>query len=117
MQLLYLGRRDKSSVQIIGLIWGSHSPCEPVQIDNLKEYLDRIPADFYGRILSIQQQKRMDWQLYVENFEDIQDFEKKLKARGYKSIPAGVTPLVYSSRTQIIDAKPPTIKTMVQKKT
>jgi hypothetical protein len=58
----------------------------------------------------------MDWQLYVENFEDVQDFEKKMKARGYKSIPAGVTPLVYSSRTQIIDAKTPVIKTMVQKK-
>lgn len=115
MQIIYFGRRDKSTVDIIGVIRGRHAPSEPYAIDNLKNHIDRIPADFYNRIVTMQHNRRMDWQLYAMNCTSAQEFFENMKKMGFKGLPSSLTPLVYSSATTVIDMPENKKMTMVQK--
>jgi len=115
MQIIYFGKRDKSTIDIIGLIRGIHSTSEPYAIDDLKNHIDRIPTDFYHRIATMQHNRRMDWQLYAMNCVSPQECLEHLQNLGFKSVPSSLTPLVYSSTTPVVDIPSNKKPSMIQK--
>lgn len=115
MQILYFGRRDKKSVDVIAVIRGNHPDANETHIDNVKDYIDRIPADFFHRIATLQNKRKMDWQLCVMNAKSSEQFLGNLAKMGYSGIPSTTTPLIYSSTTTILDIHTPENKKMLKK--
>lgn len=116
MQFIYFGRRDRKAVDIVGIAATNDVLSETYQMDDISKHKDNIPADKLQKLIMWQRNKLMDWQLYVENFKDFNDFREKLAKRGYKGLPNYGNPLLFSASAPIVELNCPVKKTMLQRK-
>ena len=86
-------------------------------MDDIIKHKDNIPADKLQKLMSWQRSRQMDWQLYVENFKDFQDFLTRLTGRGYKGLPNYGNPILFNASEQVVGLKSPVKKIMLQRKT
>ena len=116
MQILYFARRDKKSVEICAVARTESTFSESKMVDDIRDIGGSMPASTLQKIQILQGKKIMDWQLYVENFKDHQDFVQKLARKGYKGLPSTLNPLIsgFQNEFQKIAQKP--VKTMLRKK-
>jgi|688.fasta_scaffold517221_1 hypothetical protein len=116
MQLVYFGRRDKKAIDVVGLCPSDVHKSIPYQLDNLLLHRENIPVEHFQKLQIWQQKMVMDWQLYVENFKDYDDFVNRMTQRGYKGLPNTISPILFRSDKEIVKPNMPTSKKMLQRK-
>jgi hypothetical protein len=103
-------------VEILAIGSSQQNFSNPETIDNISQINGDISADILQKIESLQNQKIMEWQLYLENFKDHQDFINKLSKRSYKGMPSTLTPMLYGTMNEFKNLKYKQPKVMLQKK-
>lgn len=116
MQFIYFGRRDRKAVDIVGIAPTEAILSEVYQMDDIAKHKDNIPADKLQKLIMWQRNRLMDWQLYVENFKDFNDFREKLTKRGFKGLPNYGNPLLFNAPAPVVELNKPANKTMLQRK-
>jgi len=116
MQVLYFARRDKKCVEVLATGANRENFSYPETIDKISVINGDIPANILQKIENLQNQRVMEWQLYLENFKDHQDFINRLGRRGYKGLPSTLTPLLYGTMSEFKSLKSKQPRVMVQKK-
>lgn len=116
MQVLYFARRDKKSVEVCAVAPSLTKISEAVMVDDINQIHGSMPLHVLQKVQILQSKKIMDWQLYIENFKDHQDFVLRLTRKGYKGIPSTLTPIISGMQNEFqkIEYKP--AKTMLRKK-
>lgn len=113
---LYLGRRDKSSIQILASFPGSTH--EPVRVNNIKDL--NLPIDLETAIADDVHKNKMSCELWAEGAEDYTQLRKSMLARGYKNVPGFHTPKHFSEVRNCVKSinpiLPPPVKTMMNRK-
>jgi hypothetical protein len=115
MQILFFGRRDKKAVDVVAKLDSPQTSSVCLPIHDIKPFLDEIPPSAVQKILTLQGKRQMDWQLYLENFLNYEDFKAKLTRRGYRGMPSSLSPMVYSGK-QIAKLDSGIQKKMLQKR-
>jgi hypothetical protein len=115
MQLLYFARRDKKAVDVVAKLDSNQTTSICLPIHDIKPFLDSIPPIAVQKIMGMQGKRQMDWQLYLENFANYDDFKGKLLRRGYKGLPSSISPMIYSGK-EIIKLSLGQPKKMLQKR-
>ena len=116
MQFIYFGRRDRKAVDIVGVASTNETFSEAYQMDDIQQHKNNIPPDKLQKLIMWQRSRLMDWQLYVENFKDFNDFREKLTKRGFKGLPNYGSPLLFHAGEPVVYLSAPSQKTMLQKK-
>ena len=83
---LYLANRNKNGIQLVTVLRGEKKVLAKIkEVETLK-----LPLLTERKINKIILDNRMQYELWMESADSFADLTKKLKARGYKSIPTGV---------------------------
>jgi hypothetical protein len=85
---LYLARRDKSSVRILGVVLGTEIlPSRVESIDSLN-----LPVAWNDQVKKIVYDNRMLWELWIESADSYELLKKSLTTRGYSNLPMSGQP-------------------------
>ena len=96
MQILYFARRDRKAVDVVAKLDSQQIASVCLPIHDIKPYLDTIPPAAVQKIMTMQTKRQMDWQLYLENFANYEDFKAKMIRRGYRGLPSSISPMIYA---------------------
>ena len=116
MQFIYFGRRDRKAVDIVGIAPTNETFSEIYQMEDISKHKNNIPPDKVQKLIMWQRNRLMDWQLYVENFKDFNDFREKLVKRGFTGLPNYGNPLLFHASEAVVQISAPSQKTMLQRK-
>jgi len=114
MQFLYLARRDKSAVELIGTYKNNSTASSPSRIQSIHN----LPLSDKNKfeLINYYEQKKQLWEIFIENFANFADFRKKLFERRYKNIPANADPKLFNGKDEILKLDVKSQKIMLQSK-
>lgn len=98
---LYLARRDKSGMEVLTVLKGRRQPA--VRVKDL--LVLNLPPSWFVEIQRKVEEKKMEWEPFVESAADFDALRESLKKRGYTNLPVNGQPLF--SRTSFL--KPPEV--------
>ena len=114
MQYMYLARRDKSAVELLGVFSNKEKSSDPRRIHSIQSL--HMEDKYIFKLANYYEDKKMMWEIFLENFEDFDDFRKKLFKRRYENIPTHAAPKLFNSKNPIMELKENKPKIMLQKK-
>lgn len=83
---IYLGKRDKSGVKLLGS-FPYDSKVYPTKINEEKLASLNINPKTTSEILKSLRENKMNYELFLETAESLEDLKKSLRKRGYAGIP------------------------------
>jgi hypothetical protein len=109
-----MARRDKKAVELLGIFNNSQEKSNVMRISNfsalqLSEEQKFLLENYYF-------DKKMMWELIVEDFSDFSDFRNKLIARKYDNLPRHMAPKFFTSNQPVAKTFYQQPKIMLQKK-
>lgn len=114
MQYLYLARRDKSAVELLGVYKNNNVASLPSRISSAHAL--PLPDKHKFELVNYYENKKQLWEIFVENFENFENFRQKLYERRYQNIPASAEPKLFNGKNEILKLDNKTSKIMLQRK-
>lgn len=114
MQFLYMARRDKSAVELLGTFQNKQTASSPYRVNKFSSL--NLQPDQQFALENFYSDKKMLWELIVEDFSGFQDFRDKLAKRNYDNLPRHATPKLFQGSTPLKSISQNTQKIMLQKK-
>lgn len=115
MQYLYLARRDKSAVELIGVYRNASPISSPTRVNSIHT-LPISDKDKF-ELNNYYENKRHMWEIIVEDFANFADFRKRLAERRYQNIPSNADPKLFYEKTELLKLQSHKPKIMLQRKT
>lgn len=115
MQFLYMARRDRTAVELLGVFENKEVSSNQSRISKLSS-LNLSPENLF-KLENFYTDKKMMWELIVENFTDFDDFRNNLKKRRYDNLPVHAGPKLFNEKKEVISVPNKKPKVMLQKKT
>jgi hypothetical protein len=117
MQFLYLARRDRKHVEVLGIMQNKSIHSEKKLITNSMETLSKIGDEYRFKINNYAYSKRMDYDLFIQDFAHFDHFKTTMLSQGYKGLPSGLQPLFFTLQEQAQKInRPKSNNTMMQRK-
>jgi len=117
MQFLFLARRDRKHVEVLGVMQNKSIFSEKKLIANPMEALAKIDDENKFKVTNYAFSKRMDYDLFIQDFANFDHFKQSMLSQGFKGIPTGLQPLFFTFNEQAQTLqKPSRGKTMMQRK-
>lgn len=114
MQFLYMARRDKSAVELLGVFANEQNNSMPFRVNALSTL--SLQPDQHFALENFYADKKMMWELIVEDFEGFQDFRDKLEKRRYDNLPRSATPKLFQGTKPLKSISQNKPKIMLQRK-
>ena len=114
MQYLYIARRDKSAVEIIGIFKNQSKASSPQIIPSV--HLLAVDDKKKFELTNYYENKKQLWEIFLENFENFVDFRNRMTERRYKNIPASGDPKLFHEGSEIMKLENKKQKVMLQRK-
>lgn len=116
MQFIYCARRDKKSVEVLGIC-----NCQSVKSERqimlfAKHKFQMLSEDNINKIEQYYSKKKMMWEMFVQNFANFHEFYNEMQQMGYQGIQNQARPLLFLHHQQIIEIKSKPKKVMIQRK-
>jgi len=115
MQFLFLAKRDKKHVVVLGAMESKSNYSERKLITDAIQELTNLNDDHKFKIINYAYENRMHYDLYIQDFSNYFALKNNLIKNGYKGLPSGLQPLFFLNNQPIMDLPKPTTKTMIQK--
>ena len=116
MQILYLARRDKNHVEILGAMKSQPIFTNKILITDVNKNLKDLPEEEKFKIANYYFEKRMHYDLYIQDFPNYMKFRNYMLSQGYKEIPTGLQPLFFENKNAVAQTSRPYVKKMMQRK-
>jgi hypothetical protein len=114
MQYLYLARRDKKAVELLGVFNNSQNKSNLVRVHNIESL--KLTAEQKFLLENYYLDRKMMWELLIEDFSDFTDFRNQLSARRYDNLPRHMAPKFFTGNQPLTTISYEKPKTMLQRK-
>lgn len=111
---MYLARRDKSAVELLGVFLNKEKTSDPKRIYDVNSL--RMDDKYVFQLSNYYEDKKLMWEIFIENFANFEDFRKKLLQRRYGNIPNHTAPKLFNLNNPILELKENKPKIMLQRK-
>ena len=108
-----MARRDKSAVELLGVFSNDQTHSNPTRINSLSAL--NLKPDQQFRLENFYADKKMMWELIVEDFVDFNDFRNKLEKRRYDNLPRHAAPKLLQGQAPLKNISQATPKVMLQR--
>lgn len=115
MQILYMVKRDKKGVKLLGTMKNDSTHSLPHIItkiaDELKDFDNKVKFELENFVFK----NRMDYELILQDFKNFDDFVEVMKNSGFKGIPYSAQPIFFSNAEPLRILKKFNDKKMLQR--
>lgn len=108
---LYAARRDKTEVELFTSVLGRKQT--PIRITDLSPL--QLPTVIKNKIDQEYENRKLLWELWLEDASSFEDLRTKLKLRGYSGVPTNSTLLFNAYQITINNNFLPQTKSMLRK--
>lgn len=115
MQFLFLAKRNKKHVVVLGAMASNSNYSERKLITDVNQELANLKDEFKFKISEYVYQNRMYYDLYIQDFPNYFALKNNLLKTGYKGLPSGLQPLFFTINEPVVELEKPKINTMIQR--
>jgi hypothetical protein len=115
MQFLYLAKRDKKNILVLGAMNNNSAFSEKKLITDVTKELQNLTDEFKFKISSYAYQNRMHYDLFIQDFANYFAFKSYLTRNGYTGVPSGLQPLFFNQNKPLLQLERPIINSMIQR--
>lgn len=116
MQFIYCARRDKKAVEVVGICNYPSSKSDRQILIFAKEKFHMLSTDIVNKIEQYYSNKKMFWEMFVQNFANYHEFYREMQQIGYSGIQDHGKPLIFLHHQAITEIKTKPKKVMLQRK-
>lgn len=116
MQFFYCAKRDKKAVELVGICKSASLRSDPQIFLFAKERFHMLSAEIIEKIEQYYANRKMLWEMFVQDFANFRQFYDEMKHKGYFGIHDNEKPLIFLHNQPIVEIKQKSKKTMLQRK-
>ena len=115
MQILYLARKDKKAVKILGVCNSDTKLSSRMMIMDFDKTFQNFDENLKFNLSNFSHQNRMEYDAFLQNFSNFEEFKIELSRYGYKGLPNSLNALFFNQKNDVYKFKSQPIIKMVQR--
>jgi len=115
MQILYLARKDKRAVKILGVCNSETNLSHKLMVLDIDKIFANLDENLKFNLINFSNQNKMDYDLFLQNFSSFDEFKIELSRYGYKGLPNSLNALFFTQKADVHKFKDQSTIKMVQR--